>query len=335
MRPEAQVKMGYYPTPPDVVDQVRSFVEYPKDHTTLLDPCCGEGLALSAMRDGQPATTYGIEPDQHRAKAAAKRVDHVLRCGYEDARISNNAFSCLFLNPPYDWETHEAGERSERTEYAFLKGTSRYLQPDGLLVYIVPQQRVTEPVAKYLAYRFQDFDAYRFPDGEYDAFRQIVLFGRKKPKPQPHDPDMRRLWAIPHEQLRELDRAPTPAYGLPPSGEVSLLRSNLVDERELREELRQSRLWGDLGRYGRNGNGRLARPPLPLHAGHLGLLLASGHLDGVVGDGEDRHVVRGKVEKLTQTFEEYEGDAVVERQVERYQVSIKLLTQEGDIITLV
>lgn len=335
MRHEAQVKMGCYPTPPDVVGMVRSFVEYPKENANLLDPCCGEGIALSAMRNGGHETTYGIEPDEHRSKMAAERLDHVLKCGYEDARISNNAFSCLFLNPPYDWETHDAGERSERTEYAFLKGTARYLQPDGLLVYIVPQPRVTEPVAKYLAYRFQDLDAYRFPDGEYDAFRQLVLFGRKKSKPQPSDVDMRRLWAIPHEDLRELDSAPAPAYRLPASEEVSLFRSNLIDERELREELRQSRLWRDLARCGENGNGKLARPPLPLHAGHLGLLLASGYLDGVVGEGEDRHVVRGKVEKLTQTFQEYEGDATVEREVERYQVSIKLLTQEGDIITLV
>ena len=123
MRPEAQVKMGYYPTPPDVVEQVRSFVEYPNENVNLLDPCCGEGMALRMMRDGERGTTYGIEPDEHRWKMATQRLDHVLKCGYEDARISNSVFSCLFLDPPYDWETHDAGERSERTEYAFLKGT--------------------------------------------------------------------------------------------------------------------------------------------------------------------------------------------------------------------
>jgi len=63
-------------------------------------------------------------------------------------------------------------------------------------------------------------------------------------------------------------------------------------------------------------------------------LLASGCLDGKVGEGEDRHIVRGKVEKITHTEQEYQGDVLVEREVERYRVSIKVLTQDGQIKNL-
>ena len=70
---------------------------------------------------------------------------------------------------------------------------------------------------------------------------------------------------------------------------------------------------------------------MPLHTGHLGLLLASGCLDGVVGEGEDRHLVRGKVEKITHTEQEYQGDVLVERELERYRVSVKVLTRDGEI----
>ena len=61
-------------------------------------------------------------------------------------------------------------------------------------------------------------------------------------------------------------------------------------------------------------------------ASHLGLLLASGHLDG--GEGENRHAARRKVEKLTHTYQQYQGDSLVEREVERYQISIKVLSRQ-------
>jgi len=101
-------------------------------------------------------------------------------------------------------------------------------------------------------------------------------------------------------------------------GSVQLFRSTLIDEAELGKKLRKSVLWEKLNRYNNAGDGYVGRPPRPLHAGYLGLLLASGHLDGVVDEGEERHVVRGKVEKLTLT----------------YQVSIKALRRDGEIITL-
>jgi len=64
--------------------------------------------------------------------------------------------------------------------------------------------------------------------------------------------------------------------------------------------------------------------------------LANGCLDGVVGEGPDRHIVKGKVEKLTTKFvEEKENGVVEERELERFRVSIKILKQDGEIINLV
>lgn len=335
MRPQARVKMGYYPTPPAVVERIRSFLDYPAQaKVNLLDPCCGEGLALSKLADGANTTTYGIELDAHRAEHAREKLDHVLKCGYEDARISHNSFSCLFLNPPYDWSAATESERTERIEQAFLRGTARYVCPAGVLVYIVPQHRVSESAAKLLSYRFTDLDAYQFPEEDYEAYRQVVVFGTKKPRPQMDFRDFERVRAIPGESLPDLPYRASPTHGLPATPDVGLFRSSLIEEEQLERELRESRLWQALNGHANGRNGQLGRPPLPLHTGHLGLLLASGELDGVVGEGQDRHVVRGKVEKLVHTHEEYEGDVVVEREIERYQVSIKILRQNGELTTL-
>jgi hypothetical protein len=70
---------------------------------------------------------------------------------------------------------------------------------------------------------------------------------------------------------------------------------------------------------------------LPLHSGHLGLLLAAGKLDGVLGVGPDLHVVKGKVSKITSKVQEYKGDVLEERELDRYVVSIKILKPDGEI----
>ncbi len=319
------MKMGYYPTPLSVVERIKTFLSYPAENVNVLDPCCGEGAAIKNLVEGASATTYGIELDKYRAGQASGMLDHVLHCGYENVRMGNSAFSCLFLNPPYDWQRTGSSEqhRHERTERAFLRGTVRYLLPQGVLVYIVPQPRVTEDIAKNLCYRFEDFNAYRFQDGEYEQFKQIVLFGRKKQKNSLDDSSFGMLRAIPYTGLPEIPYLDEPIYDLPASPEVKLFRSTLIDEAELQKELKSSALWGKLNQHGRSNRDGVGRPPLPLHTGHLGLLLASGCLDGMVGEGEDRHIVRGKVEKVTHTEQEYQGDVMVEREVERYRVSIK------------
>ena len=65
------------------------------------------------------------------------------------------------------------------------------------------------------------------------------------------------------------------------------------------------------------------------------LILANGCLDGVVGNDGDRHVVRGRVEKQTYKREEYKGDTLIEREIETYKVSLRILKKDGDIITLI
>jgi hypothetical protein len=192
---------------------------------------------------------------------------------------------------------------------------------------------MTEDVAKILAFRFEDFSTYCFPEKDYRAFGQIVLLSRRKHDGALDRSAFERLADVPHTKLDEIPMLDSPRYRLPASPPVALFRSGLIDEAELEAELRDSPLWTKLGNH-QDGNGRLGRPPLPLHAGHLGLLLASGCLDGVVGQGKDRHIVRGKVEKLTHTEQEYEGDVLIEREVESYRVSIKLLGRDGQIRTL-
>ena len=331
MRLEARVKMGYYPTPIPVVERIKTFIRF-TDDSTIFDPCCGEGNALAKLTQETGARTYGIEIDGHRAEEAKAKLDYVLKCGYEQTRISNGAFSCLFLNPPYDWETEDEG--NERKEKVFLKETMKYLKPKGLLVYIIPQSRLDKSIAKILAYRFENFLTYKFQDEEYEAFKQIVLFAVKKKQNNIDEEALSKLIQVPTIELKELPSREEPVYELPSSKEIALFKSTIIDEKELVKEVAESPLWGKFKELARVEKQKLENPPLPLHTGHLGLLLANGCLDGIVGEGEDRHIVKGKVEKVVNKYTELKGEVVEERELEQYKVSIKILKQDGEIITL-
>lgn len=77
-------------------------------------------------------------------------------------RLAHGAFSCLFLNPPYDHD-----DESKRLEHAFLTTMTRALCPGGVLVFIVPQPRLVGVSARHLAAHYTRFACYRLPDPEF------------------------------------------------------------------------------------------------------------------------------------------------------------------------
>ncbi|MCC7363278.1 MAG: class I SAM-dependent methyltransferase, partial [Dehalococcoidia bacterium] len=131
-RLEGIAKAQFYPTPPSVVERVADLVRHaPSSHrrvARLLDPCCGTGDALRRFVDAiGGAETYGIEIEQHRAAEARQVLDHVIAGSAFAVRLGHEAFSCLWLNPPYDQD-----DGGKRLEHSFLTTMSRVLAPGGL-----------------------------------------------------------------------------------------------------------------------------------------------------------------------------------------------------------
>jgi hypothetical protein len=338
MRLAGRIKLGFYPTPISVIDRIKSIVSVPESQRiNAFDPCCGEGMALKHLADGWDCQTYGIELDEHRAEEAKQNLDNALKCSYTQTRITNGCFSVLFLNPPYDDETFSNGmvTSSERKEKIFLRDTVKYLKPKGLLIYIIPQPRLDKAIAKILSYRFESINIYRFQGDEHDAFKQIVVFGVKKKNPELDKTSYDTLKKIRDTKLPELPFADKPTYNIPDAGKVNLFRSTVIDLQELAKEAKASPLWRTFREMARVGETTCSRPPLPLHQGHIALMLANGKLDGVVGDGQDKHVVKGKVQKIVVRHQEQSEGKIEEREIDQYQVSIKVLTMDGEIRALI
>jgi hypothetical protein len=333
MRIHGRIKMGHYPTPERVVKLIRQCLSFPSSQFACLDPCCGEGNALANLVSDTSAVNYGVEPDHKRANKSKSRLNHVLRCGIEETRVQRRSCSLLFLNPPYDESMleEEAESKTERQERAFLRMTVPYLVPGGALVYIIPQNRLDKTVARLLASRFDQISVFRFPDPEYRDFKQIVVFGVRKKDNTLDEREAYRLQNMAKIDLPPLTENSEISYTVPKSPPLTLFRSSLIDPDELEKQMAQSALWKRFAALTTRTEIRIPRPPLPLHSGHLGLLLAAGKLYGIVGQGKDLHLVKGSVRKITTVHQEIKGETLEERELDRYVVSIKILDRRGTV----
>jgi len=336
MRLAGQIKMGYYPTPPGVVELLRPLLLFPRygAKTCALDPCCGEGAALESLTRGQNAETFGIELDAARAQEAKKRLDHVVHGSFDHVDIAPEGFGLLFLNPPYD------DQEGERKELIFLRGTMDCLVPSGVLVYLIPQKRLSRPIAELLSSNFTDLAAYRFPDGEFDRFGQIVILGERNPWPQDSPAEAERLMKFRSEDVPPLTSGLKDRYPIPHSI-GAMIREREVQPAELLKLVQDSPLIPRLqDLLEPRAVSEVARPPTRLHVGHLGLLLAAGRLNGIVGRGRDRHIVAGKPVKHIRETTEVETDAEgneqeVQRRLETFRVTIKVLLPNGELRKLI
>ena len=342
MRLAAQAKMGFYPTPASVVSLITDIlVRNAKGNIRLLDPCAGEGDALKQIGEMLSAETYGIELDIERGRIAKENLTQCLITDYAATRISNQTFSLLYLNPPYDWAIrNDEVSASERYERTFLRNTIRYLFPNGILVYLIPQARLDKTIAKILAHRFKDVKVFRFPEDEYKSFKQIVLFGVLKKRAEPDEDLARHLTEIGHCKtiVPFLDKAEC-KYAVPPSPAAKnfLFRTTKIDPKELEIEVRQHGLRDKINRLVKPLTlSERIKPIMPLRQGHLAQLLACGMMNGVVFDRDGRNplVVKGITRKIVETRTEHEDGKEKIIETDKIVISINAINAHGEFITI-
>ena len=70
---------------------IKKAVIFPESAVNILDPCCGEGLALETLADEEKAVTYGVELDEVRAEEAQNHLKRVGFGSFFHSRISSGA----------------------------------------------------------------------------------------------------------------------------------------------------------------------------------------------------------------------------------------------------
>ena len=332
MRPHGQTKLGFFPLPAAEAVRLKKWLTFPEQFSAL-DPCVGDGVAFAHLLCDVQAHRYGIEIDANRAEQARARDIETLQADVMEARCPADSLSLLYLNPPYDWEA--GASNNQRLELVFLEHTYRWLKPAGVLLFVIPQNRLAK-CARLLSEQFTDLRVFRLSEPACLQFKQIVvLASRRKRHVRLSDTALlegtrylERLAARP--DLDSLVDAPNGSYEVPASGPIALTNAGLPLD-ELEDLLLESAAYRQASRLllpkQRDVRGR---PLTPLHGGHVGLLCTAGMLNGVFGEGEDRHIAHWRSVKFTDHWEEEEEDGTkILHDRERFSHELTLVYANG------
>jgi SAM-dependent methyltransferase len=239
LRFQGKSRLGFYPLPFSEGQRIRKFLLFPDQTSSALDPCVGDGVAFEAITSGGEVLRYGIELDAYRVEQARQRIPNIVQGNTLEVQCQVECFGLLYLNPPYDWTLGPADSR--RTEQTFLSHTYRWLKPGGVLLFVIPGERLAE-CSQILSTHFGDVRAYRLEAPECVRYKQVVLFGvrrsrREKERLTDSDITRARLYyaslARNTSQIPVLPSEPEARYDVPVSGPAQLVYRGLpLDEVE-------------------------------------------------------------------------------------------------------
>jgi hypothetical protein len=353
----AAVEKGeYYPTPLSVVERVAQALSPASGERgviRLLDPCCGEGLALEALgqhlaqHSGKTVQTWGVEISPERAKEAAARLDLVIPAPFEAVSWSparHGVASVLFLNPAYDHN-----DRGGRMELDFIKMSLGALVSGGVLVYIIPTTAVDYSLGEFLFRHFQDVRVFRFGDadgeGGFDRFKQIVILATRRKqslKTLYEDQEAQQAsyafveatsqtYAYRHDRpLKERIPVALPegtVYAIPAARKAANIRRTRYADGEVEGLVADAwpKVEAQIAEVMLASDAEIARPLKPPKTGHIAQIVAAG-LAGVIETGGS--VFKGRVVKVTEVTPDPE-DETKEIARERYETNVVSVSPEG------
>jgi tRNA1(Val) A37 N6-methylase TrmN6 len=332
MRIAGRLKLGFYPLPVKEAERISARLQYPEEFSAL-DPCVGDGVAFSRLLEPAKAHAYGIEIDAYRAEQAALLGVQVTQANAMTVRCPAESVSLLYLNPPYDFEIGQQGNR--RLEVVFLEHTYRWLKQKGVLVFVLPQAQL-KVCAKLLAEQFVDLRLYRLTEPESVQYSQIVVMALRRPR---HTllPDLELLQAADYlrrmaekTEIASLTDSVDATYSIPPSAPTALVDHGIPLDK-VEDLLPQSTGYRQASRILiREHTSIKGRPLTPLHGGHVSLLATAGMLNGAFGEGEDRHIAHWRSVKFVDHWEESEPNGtLVKHDRERFSHELSIVFADG------
>jgi hypothetical protein len=332
VRPHGKAKLGFFPLPTAEAERLRNWLTFGSEFSAL-DACVGDGAAFIRLLMGARGHRYGIEIDVNRAQQATELGIETLHANTMDVRCPAESMSLLYLNPPYDLEVGQTN--NQRLEHVFLEHTYRWLRPEGVLVLVIPQPQL-KSCARILSEHFQDLAVYRLTEPASVLYKQVAILGRRRKRHQ-YLRDSALLESLralellaSKSHLTVLTDAPGVQYEVPPSGPVVLTNLGIPLD-EVEDLLLDSSAYRQASRIllpkQRDVRGR---PLTPLHGGHVGLLCTAGMLNGIFGEGENRHIAHWRSVKFTDHWEEGAEDGTrILHDRERFSHELTLVFVSG------
>ena len=228
MRSQGKSRLGFYPLPLSEAQRIHRFLLFPDQPSSALEPCIGDGAAFAAITSDAEVLRYGIELDAYRAGQAGQKILNIVQGNTLEVQCPVECFGLLYLNPPYDWTLGPADSR--RTEQSFLSHTYRWLKPGGVLLFVIPGDRLTE-CSQILSTHFRDVRVYGLEAPQCLRYKQVVLFRvrrNRRERERLTDNDITRARLYYASLARDATQIPTlatPTWA--PSGQPSSSRTSL------------------------------------------------------------------------------------------------------------
>jgi hypothetical protein len=341
LRFQGKSRLGFYPLPLSEAQRIRRFLLFPDQPSSALDPCVGDGVAFDVITNGADVLRYGIELDAYRAEQARQRIPNIVQGNTLEVQCPVECFGLLYLNPPYDWTLGPADSR--RTEQSFLSHTCRWLKPGGVLLFVIPGDRLAE-CGQILSTHFRDVRVYRLEAPECVRYKQVVVIGarrsrREKERLTDSDITRARLYyaglSRSLSQIPALPSEPEARYDVPMSGPAQLVYRGLPLD-EIEDLLPQSAAYRQARRIlFAESVSATGRPLTPLHAGHVGLLACSGLLNGIFGSGDQRHISFWQAVKARScSTEEEDNGTIIQREREYFTNELTVVYSNGQVAIL-
>jgi hypothetical protein len=333
MRPHGKTKLGFFPLPVPEAARLKNFLAFASEFSAL-DPCVGDGVAFTHLLHGATVHSYGIEIDANRAEQASALGIETLQANTMDVRCQPETVSLLYLNPPYDWESGESN--NQRLELVFLEHTYRWLRPGGVLLFVIPQLRLAK-CARLLSEHFTEFRVFGLTEPSCVQYKQILVLATRR-KRHAKISDAALLEVVHYletlatkSEIEPLGDTAERRYEVPASGPAVLTNMGIPLD-EVEDRLLESAAYRQASRVLLpKVNDVRGRPLTPLHGGHVGLLCTAGMLNGVFGEGEDRHIAHWRSVKFSDHWEEEEEDGTkVLHDRERFSHELTLVFANGN-----
>ena len=299
------IKNGYFPTDEVTIGRILNAIDIGGPKLRILDPCCGEGVALAEIKhhlveSGAVVEALGIEYDADRAWHSKQILDRVAHSDMNDVNLTLRSCSLLFLNPPYGnavTDKAQTGEqdKSDRLEKIFYRRTVNWLQFGGVMVLIVPYYVLDAEFSQMIARHFDRVQVFMAPE---QKFKQAVIFGVKRRADRIDLDVAKRLEAVSDKNLPPelpenwiLDQYQVPAV----TDDANFVFTSVrIDAPQLADELTKHQhalLWPQFGTYFHTIVEKHRRPLRDMSKWHLALALAAGQISGVVESAGGRRLL--------------------------------------------
>lgn len=318
------IRNGYYPTDEGTLERVLTALQPDTNGTMrILDPCAGEGVAIAEIAhhlDHERVQSHAVEYDAERAAHTATLTNCCLHSDLMETIILQQAFSLLYLNPPYgDQVTDQLGQAEDkqgrtRLEKLFYQRTVGNLQYGGILVFIIPYYTLDKELTGWLANGFNDIQIFSAADPQ---FKQVVIFGKRVRQNDRSASDIKTVRHLLRDIGQGILTAPAlPEQGMTPyrvpasRGELKhFYRATLEPVQFSQEVERLKGLWPTFTTQ-LCLRARVQRQPVrQLSRWHLALALAAGAITGVITSPSGRTlVVKGDTYKTKDRKTDYSED---------------------------